>query len=171
MGQREGHHGHPAQQSEGVQEGEQRAGVLEVAVDRIKLDATPPWGSGLGDAYVYLQDKTFLFHNSYWAALQEGGWVLAGFYVLLTVGLGVSLLRTRSAGTGWAGAEAANVAVLVCALSLGEVFGAATAMTALGAGLLGVMARRRALAATDEAPLAAPAPPGPAVADRPGRGG
>ncbi len=36
-------------------------------------------------------------------------------------------------------AEAANLAVLVCALRLGEVFGATTAMIALAAGLIGYL--------------------------------
>ena len=52
---------------------------------RIKLDGAPFQGLGLGEAWVDLQGRAFFFHNSYWAALVEGGWVLLAVYLLLTV--------------------------------------------------------------------------------------
>ncbi|WP_299447312.1 ABC transporter permease [uncultured Phycicoccus sp.] len=109
-----------------------------------KVEDTPWPGQGLGSAYVFLDGRTFLFHNSYWSAFVEGGWVLAVAYVAVTLLVGVGLLRPGRATRTWAAAEAANVAVLVCALRLGEVFGTTTGMLALGAGLLGAMAARRA---------------------------
>lgn len=117
------------------------------------LENTPWTGSGLGSAHVSLGDRTFLFHNSYWSAFVEGGWVLAVAYVAATLLVGVGLLRRGRAPRTWAAAEAANVAVLVCALRLGEVFGTTVGMVALGAGLLGLMAARR--------------PPGPSAPEAP----
>lgn len=113
------------------------------AAARAKLATSPPQGSGLGEAYVDLPPRTYFFHNSYWTALLEGGWVLVGAYVLVTVVLGVGLLRSTPTPGPWASAaEAANVAVLVCALRLGEVFGTTVAVTALAAGLLAHLAAR-----------------------------
>lgn len=112
----------------------------------LKVDDTPWHGLGLGSAYVHLDGRTFLFHNSYWSAFVEGGWVLAVAYVAATLLVGVGLLRRQPPTRTWAAAQAANIAVLVCALRLGEAFGTTTGMLALGAGLLGVMAARRASA-------------------------
>ncbi len=112
------------------------------AASRVKLDASPVQGLGLGEAWVDLQGRQYLFHNSYWAALVEGGWVLLGAYLLLAVVV-IGLWRRGGADRPWVAAEAANIAVLVCALRLGEVFGATTATTATAAGLLGLLAHRR----------------------------
>ena len=112
------------------------------AASRLVLDAAPVQGSGLGEAYVVIDDREFFFHNSYWTALVEGGWVLAAAYVALTAVLGIGLLRREPAPTAWRAGEAANVAVLVCALRLGEVFGTTAAVLALAAGVLGTLAVR-----------------------------
>ena len=110
------------------------------AASRVKLDLTPWYGSGLGDAYVKLEDNTLLFHNSYWSVLVEGGWV---FFVVLLFGhvwLSIGPFRTGPPPSALAlGAEAANVTVLVCALRLGEVFSATVAMTCLAGGLIGYL--------------------------------
>ena len=110
---------------------------------RIKLDGAPFQGLGLGESWVDLQGRAYLFHNSYWAALVEGGWVLLAAYLLLTV-LVIGVRAPGAPGSPWLGAQAANIAVLVCALRLGEVFGATTAVTALAGGFLGLLAHRRA---------------------------
>ena len=108
------------------------------AASEVKLGLTPWYGSGLGNAYVPLQGETFFFHNSYWSALVEGGWILLVAYVGVHVWFGIGPTRTGPPIARWAtAAEAANVAVLVCALRLGEVFGTTGAAVALGAGLLG----------------------------------
>lgn len=81
---------------------------------------------------------THLFHNSYWAVLVEGGWLYLAAVLVVTVWFGMRPLRPGPPPTLFArGGEAANLAVLVCALRLGEVFGATTAMIALAAGLIG----------------------------------
>jgi hypothetical protein len=113
------------------------------AASKMKLESAPWQGSGLGEAWVHLESGNFLFHNAYWGALVEGGWVLLGAYLVVTVVLAIGPLRPGPPVGPWAsGAEAANVVVLVCALRLGEVFGATTAVTALGAGLLAHSAHR-----------------------------
>ena len=73
----------------------------------------------------------------------EGGWILLGAYLVVTVVLAIGPLRPGPPVGSWAAAaEAANVVVLVCAFRLGVVFGATTAVTALAAGLLAYSAHR-----------------------------
>jgi hypothetical protein len=116
------------------------------AASTVKVDATPWLGSGLGDAFVVLDGRNFFFHNSYWSALVEGGWFLLTAYLVVIVWFGIGPLRQGPPPVPWvAAAEAANVAVLVCALRLGEVFGTAAGTLALGAGLLGHVAYRAAV--------------------------
>ena len=122
------------------------------AASQVKLDATPWFGSGLGTAFVPIEGDTFFFHNSYWSALVEGGWVLLVAYVGVHVWFGIGPTRTGPPIARWAtAAEAANVAVLVCALRLGEVFGTTGAALALGAGLLGHIGYHAARQAGDPA--------------------
>jgi O-antigen ligase len=108
------------------------------AASLAKLDHAPWHGQGLGEAWVMLADgKTYFFHNSYWAMLVEGGWVYLVAMLVGTVWFGIRPLRPGPPPTLFArSAEAANLAVLVCALRLGEVFGATTAVVALAAGLI-----------------------------------
>ncbi len=120
----------------------------------VKLDSAPFQGLGLGESWVDLEGRAYLFHNSYWAALVEGGWVLLAAYLFLTA-LVIGVRSRGAPGSPWLGAQAANIAVLVCALRLGEVFGATTAVTALAGGLLGLVAYRRA---TGEPTPAHPSP-------------
>ena len=125
------------------------------AASEAKLAVTPWFGSGLGTAYVPLQGDTFFFHNSYWSALVEGGWVLLVAYVAAHVWFGIGLTRSGPPVAPWAtAAEAANVAVLICALRLGEVFGTTSAAVALGAGLLAYVAHQasRQVVGVDEVP-------------------
>lgn len=136
------------------------------AASQLKLESTPWYGAGLGNAYVPLQGDTFFFHNSYWSALVEGGWILLVAYVTVHVWFGIGPTRTGPPIARWAtAAEAANVAVLVCALRLGEVFATTGAAIALGAGLLGYLGYRAARRAGDVA-QADPDTPGATEADR-----
>lgn len=130
------------------------------AASKLKLESAPWQGSGLGEAWVHLQSGDFLFHNAYWGALMEGGWVLLGAYLVVTVVFAIGPVRPGPPVGPWAsGAEAANVVVLVCAFRLGEVFGATTAVTALAAGLLAYSAHRT-LRQGPGAPSGAPSPTG-----------
>ena len=95
------------------------------AASQIKVENTGIFGRGLGEAYVYLHhdNKVWLFHNSYWSALVEGGWP----WMLLVVGITVfCLVRPFSNASRWSRDEVyiqgAGIALLVCAQRLGEVF-------------------------------------------------
>ena len=108
------------------------------AASQAKLDHAPWHGQGLGEAWAMLPDgATYFFHNSYWALFVEGGWVYLVGMLVVTVWFGIRPLRPGPPPSLFAhSAEAANLAVLVCALRLGEVFGATTAVIALAAGLI-----------------------------------
>ena len=95
------------------------------AASQVKVENTGIFGRGLGEAYVYLHhdNKVWLFHNSYWSALVEGGWP----WMLLVVGITVfCLVRPFSNASRWSRDEVyiqgAGIALLVCAQRLGEVF-------------------------------------------------
>lgn len=108
---------------------------------RFKLDGAPVTGQGLGEAWIRFADgATYFFHNSYWSVLVEGGWVYLAVVVVTTVWLAIRPLRQGPPPSPIAlSAEAANIAVLICALRLGEVFGATTAIIALAAGFIGYL--------------------------------
>ena len=75
------------------------------AASQVKVENTGIFGRGLGEAYVYLHhdNKVWLFHNSYWSALVEGGWP----WMLLVVGITVfCLVRPFSNASRWSRDEA-----------------------------------------------------------------
>ncbi|QIM21310.1 hypothetical protein G7075_09520 [Phycicoccus sp. HDW14] len=69
--------------------------------------------------------------------------MLLGAYLLLIV-VAVGIWRRGPVAHVWVTAEAANLTILVCALRLGEVFGATAATLAVAGGLLGLLAYRSA---------------------------
>lgn len=87
------------------------------------LLAQAPWfGNGPGTAKVNLAGDDFFFHNSYLAVRQEGGWPL----LLLVLGLMaiafVALSRqSRTGDLRAVAAQAALIATLAMAVTLGEV--------------------------------------------------
>jgi hypothetical protein len=111
------------------------------AASQAKLGRAPFQGQGLGEAWIQLPDgATYFFHNSYWAVLIEGGWVYLAVLLIAHVWFGMRPLRPGPPPSLLArSGEAANLAVLVCALRLGEVFGATTATIALAAGMIGYL--------------------------------
>ena len=111
------------------------------SASQAKLDQAPWNGQGLGEAWIKLSDgATYFFHNSYWALLIEGGWIYLLATLVLTVWFCMRPLRSGPPPSLLArSGEAANLAVLICALRLGEVFGATTASIALAAGLIGYL--------------------------------
>ncbi|MEY8654704.1 ABC transporter permease [Brachybacterium paraconglomeratum] len=93
------------------------------AASEVKVHDAGFFGSGLGEAYVVFDDdpgKVWLFHNSYWTALVEGGWP----WLLVVLGVTVVFaLRpfTRELSRQEIVAQAATVTTLICAWRLGEV--------------------------------------------------
>jgi hypothetical protein len=124
------------------------------AASQAKLGHAPWHGQGLGEAWVRLDDgATYFFHNSYWALFIEGGWVYLLAVLVLTVWLCMRPLRAGPPPSLLArSGEAANLAVLICALRLGEVFGATTASVALAAGLIGYL-QAQSVTSTGQASL------------------
>lgn len=90
-----------------------------------KVQETGFFGQGLGEAYAYdmTDQRTWFFHNSYWSAFVEGGWPWAVALVAITLFVAV---RPLSKNLGWNKyqviAQGLGIALLVCALRLGEVF-------------------------------------------------
>lgn len=93
------------------------------AASELRVGEAGFFGSGLGEAYVVFPDdpgKVWFFHNSYWSALVEGGWP----WLLLVLGVTVVFaLRPVAPDLDRQEivAQAAAVAILVCAWRLGEV--------------------------------------------------
>lgn len=94
------------------------------AASEVKVDGAGFFGMGLGEAYVSFPDdpgSRWLFHNSYWSALVEGGWP----WLLLVLGITVVFVlrpfETRLTKPELA-VQATAVTVLICAWRLGEVF-------------------------------------------------
>ncbi|WP_114853266.1 ABC transporter permease [Brachybacterium sp. YJGR34] len=93
------------------------------AASQLKVEEAGFFGTGLGEAYVVFEDqpgRIWYFHNSFWTALVEGGWP----WLLLVLGITVIVaLRplTRTLGSREIAAQAAAVALLICAWRLGEV--------------------------------------------------
>lgn len=88
---------------------------------RLKTAESGVFGQGLGEAFVWMDDDTWFFHNSYWSALTEGGWL----WTLFVVGVTVLIMIRPFAGRVLAQhyiAQGAGVVILVCAWRLGEVF-------------------------------------------------
>jgi len=93
-----------------------------IGQEQLLLETAPWYGEGPGTAQVLVGDQQFFFHNSYLATRMEGGWPLLVLVLVLLAGCFAMLARPRSEGRGepeWM--QAGIIAVLVVAVSLGEV--------------------------------------------------
>lgn len=92
----------------------------------VKVHDTGFFGQGLGEAYVYLThtgSKTWFFHNSYWSALVEGGWLWMILVVAVTVLYIVNVFSgKKTLPAKFYVVQGAGVAIMICASRLGEVF-------------------------------------------------
>lgn len=102
--------------------------ALRARIDEMawaKVQQTGFFGQGLGEAYVYdpTLERTWFFHNSYWSVFVEGGWIWATCIVGITL---FATVRPLSKSTSWSIyqliSQGIGIALLVCALRLGEVF-------------------------------------------------
>lgn len=94
------------------------------AASEVKVDVAGFFGMGLGEAYVSFPDdpgSRWLFHNSYWSALVEGGWPWLLLVLGITVVFALRPFETRLTKPELA-VQATAVTVLICAWRLGEVF-------------------------------------------------
>ena len=103
--------------------------ALRALIDQaseIKVQNAGFFGQGLGEAYVYLThtgSKTWFFHNSYWSALVEGGWLWMILVVAITVLYIVNVFSgQKTLPAKFYVVQGAGVAIMICASRLGEVF-------------------------------------------------
>lgn len=87
-----------------------------------KLARSSWFGEGLGEAYVKIESKLWFFHNSYDTLRVEGGWPFLVLIVLATVLAAMIPFKQEDRGFQGRAAQGACLALLVCALRLGEVF-------------------------------------------------
>lgn len=118
-------------------EGSDRLRARIDAASELKVEDAGLFGKGLGEAFVYIADdgRTWLFHNSFWTALVEGGWPWTVIVVSMTVFI-LMLPFTANPPREQYLAQALGVVMLLCAWRLGEVFCTTTWGIAMGAGIL-----------------------------------
>lgn len=100
--------------------------ALRARIDEMswaKVQQTGFFGQGLGEAYVYdmAGERTWFFHNSYWAAFVEGGWIWVIGIVAVTLFAVRPLSKNNGQGIYHFVGQGLGVALLICSLRLGEV--------------------------------------------------
>lgn len=112
-----------------------RARIDEAA--RVKTDEALPWGLGASESTVLLQgEQQFFYHDSYLALATEGGWILVIAIVALYVMIAFRPFSRLRRTPAIIACESATVAILFCALKLGEVFITIVGALALGTTLV-----------------------------------
>lgn len=96
---------------------------------------TPWFGRGLGHGTVFVENRTFFFHNNYWGLYIEGGWPLAIIAVAFTVWVGTRIFAHVKFDERRIIAQGATLAMLVCAWKLGDVFFTATWALVMAVGI------------------------------------
>lgn len=120
----------------------ERIGAMAIQAVQIQ-----PWiGRGPGTAQVDVDGQVFFFHNAYLAVRNNGGWILLGLLLLLIALVAISLLKLPlESHHPWQ--EAALIALLVVAISLGEAFLRAPAAVAIGLAMRHAISPRELVAA------------------------
>lgn len=88
----------------------------------IKVAQSPFEGMGLGQAFVWLDEEDWFFHDAYATLFVEGGWPYLIAVVGFTALLGFRPFRSVAPTRTTLVAEGATVALFICAWQLGEVF-------------------------------------------------
>lgn len=97
-----------------------RERINNAAMEKAELSS---WnGLGLGESYVMIDNHRWFFHDSYLALYAEGGWVMLISVVLLYVQVGLRPFSPFRGTKHELFVEATTIALLICALKLGEVF-------------------------------------------------
>lgn len=90
------------------------------AASLAKVRETGFFGQGLGEAYAYVGNKMWYFHNSYWTMLVEGGWP----WTILVMAATVAVMFPAWRGTltrDQRFAQGMGAVFLMCSTRLGEV--------------------------------------------------
>lgn len=94
-----------------------------IAQAALEKSARSSWsGLGLGESYVKIDNNIWFFHDSYLALYAEGGWVMLAAVVLVYIHLGLRSFSRPNRTKSVLVVEATTIALMVCALKLGEVF-------------------------------------------------
>lgn len=102
--------------------------ALRARIDEMawaKVQQTGFFGQGLGEAYVYDFEGEFFwfFHNSYWSAFVEGGWIWAIGIVTVTILVAVQPFNKNEGRSPYQFiGQGLGIALLICSLRLGDVF-------------------------------------------------
>jgi hypothetical protein len=104
-----------------------------IAQEHDVLAQAPWYGNGPGQATVLVDGDRFFFHNSYLAVRQEGGWIALLLLLALVAYAFLRLSRASRRGDPHAIAgQAALIALMVSAVTLGEVLLELPAAFAIG---------------------------------------
>lgn len=118
--------------------------ALRERIDAASLEKTlsAPWnGYGLGEATAQVAGDNWLYHNSYWGLITEGGYFFLVLMLALFALAGFQFLAKGETTAEARVVEAASIVVLMCAFRLGEVFLTQSAFIVLGIGVA-IAARR-----------------------------
>lgn len=85
-----------------------------------KVHETGFFGQGLGEAFTYVGEKAWFFHNSYWTMLVEGGWPWTILVVTFTIVVMIPAWRQGLTRDQYL-SQGMGAVFLMCSTRLGEV--------------------------------------------------
>lgn len=122
-----------------------RERIVESEMDLVRESPLIGHGAGTASLLVNQGSKRMYFHNSYLALAQESGFISLALYVAILLSTFVGLVRLRDVDRNpWL--EASVIALVVCAVNLGEVLLDLTAAVAIGMAVHHIV-RKRAVGA------------------------
>lgn len=106
-----------------------------------KVNATPWYGAGLGEAHVTVAGDNWFFHNAFWGLLVEGGYpLLLGILTLLAFA-GMQFNAKGKPTRESQIVEASTIVLLLCSFRLGETFFSIPGFIVVGVGLAAYLER------------------------------
>lgn len=109
-----------------------------------KIQHAPFLGFGPSQGFVTIEDETWWFHNSYWNALAEGGWLLLILVIAIYTLTALTVPIVSAGRNDWQSSAiyAAVLGVMLAASRLGEVLLTAPAMLVIGVSLAVTIQRK-----------------------------
>ncbi|MBS3180137.1 MULTISPECIES: O-antigen ligase family protein [unclassified Pseudoclavibacter] len=108
-----------------------------------KVNASPWFGAGLGEAQVTVAGDSWFFHNAYWGLLVEGGYPLIIGVLALVAFAGMQFNAKGAATRESRIVEASAIVLLLCSFRLGETFFSIPGFMVIGVGLAVYLERER----------------------------